>query len=62
MNELIESDDVLYEVLGTMDIASTNKEGVEVWKYRYGADSLLRNKDVFYFCRRVIDAEFEDIK
>jgi hypothetical protein len=62
LNKIIESNDTLYEVLGTMNVTSVKEEGIEIWKKRWGSDSLLRNKNIFYFCRKVIDAEFEDIK
>jgi len=62
MKDIIESNDTLYEVLGTMKIQKTEKDGMETWKKRWGADSVLRNNDMYYFCRTIINAEFEDIK
>jgi hypothetical protein len=44
-----------------MKIVSADEEGTDIWKERYGADNLLRHDDMYYFCRKVIDVEFEDI-
>jgi hypothetical protein len=60
-NRIINSNDTLYEILGSMKILSADEEGTEIWKERYGADNLLRHDDMYYFCRKVIEAEFEDI-
>ncbi len=60
-NRIVNSNDTLYEILGSMRIVDADEEGVDVWKERYGADNLLRHDDMYYFCRKVIDAEFEDI-
>ena len=60
-NRIINSNDTLYEILGSMKILSADEEGTEIWKERYGADILLRHDDMYYFCRKVIEAEFEDI-
>jgi len=60
-NRIINSNDTLYEILGSMRIVDADEEGIDVWKERYGADNLLRHDDMYYFCRKVIDAEFEDI-
>ena len=60
-NRIINSNDTLYEILGSMKIVTTDEEGTEIWKDRWGADTLLRHDDMYYFCRKVIDAEFEDI-
>ena len=60
-NRIINSNDTLYEILGSMLIVNADEEGTEIWKERYGADNLLRHDDMYYFCRKVIDAEFEDI-
>jgi hypothetical protein len=61
VNKIINSNDILYEVLGSMEIVRTDTEGTDIWKERWGADTLLRHDDMYYFCRKVIDAEFEDI-
>ncbi len=62
LGKIIEVNDDLYELLGSQSVQETDIEGSDVWKNRWGADTLLRNGDVYYFCRKVIDAEFEDIK
>jgi hypothetical protein len=62
LGKIINVDDTLYEVLGKQSVKSTDEEGFEVWKDRWGADTILRNGDFYYFCRNVIEAEFKDIK
>ena len=61
VNRIINSNDILYEVLGSMEVIRVDKEGTDIWKERWGADTLLRQDDMYYFCRKVIDVEFEDI-
>ncbi len=62
LGKIINVNDTLYEVLGKQSVKSVDVEGSDVWKNRWGADTLLRNGDIYYFCRSVINAEFEDIK
>ena len=61
IGQIIKSNDILYEVLGSMEVVRTDNEGTDIWKERWGADTLLRHDDMYYFCKRVIDVEFEDI-
>ena len=61
IGQIINVGDTLYEVLGTMKSENADKDGTEVWKKRYNADSVLRNDNILYFCRMIINAEFEDI-
>ena len=44
-----------------MSVESSNEKGTEYWKERWGLDTVLRNGNEYYYCRTVIDAEFEDI-
>jgi len=60
-NRIIKINDVLYECLGSMSVESTNEKGTEYWKGQWGADSVLRNGNLYYYCRAIINAEFEDI-
>jgi hypothetical protein len=62
LGKIINVNDTLYEVLGTQSIKSADIEGSDVWKIRWGADTLLRHGDIYCFCRSVINAKFEDIK
>ena len=62
LGKIINVNDTLYEVLGIQSIKSADIEGSDVWKIRWGADTLLRHEDSYYFCRSVLNAEFEDIK
>ena len=61
IGQIIKIRDVLYEVLGVMDAERSNEKGTEYWKERWGSDSVLRNGNDYYYCRIIIDAEFEDI-
>ena len=61
VNKIINSNYILYEILGSMLIVNADEEGTDIWKERWGADTLLRHDDMYYFCRKVIDVEFEDI-
>ena len=60
-NRIIKVKDVLYECLGIMSVESSEEKGTEYWKERWGSDIILRNGNEYYYCRIVIDAEFEDI-
>ena len=61
IGQIVKINDVLYEVLGTMDVERSNDKGTEYWKERWGSDSVLRNGNDYYYCRVIINAEFEDI-
>jgi YHS domain-containing protein len=61
IGRIINVNDTLYEVLGTMSVESSEIKGTEYWKKQWGADNVLRNGNVYYYCRTIIDAEFEDI-
>jgi hypothetical protein len=61
INRIIKINDVLYECLGTMTVERSEIKGTEYWKERWGSDTILRNENVYYYCRTVINAEFEDI-
>ena len=61
INRIIKVSDVLYECLGTMSVKSSEEKGTEYWKEKWGSDTVLRNGNDYYYCRTIIDAEFEDI-
>ena len=61
IGKLINVNDVLYEILGTMDVKKSEDKGTEYWKERWGSHAVLRNGNQYYYCRIVINAEFEDI-
>jgi hypothetical protein len=52
----------MYYILGKMDVESSNEKGTEYWKKQWRADTVLRNGNDFYYCRDIIEVEFEDIK
>ena len=60
-NRIIEVNDVLYECLGIISVKSSEEKGTEYWKEKWGSDTVLRNGNDYYYCRTIIDAEFEDI-
>jgi len=62
LGKIINVNDTLYELLGQQKVSETENDGLEVWKKRWGADTVLRNNNIYFFCRDVINAEFEDIK
>ena len=61
IGQIINVNDTLYEVLGTMSVERSNDKGTDYWKERWGADNVLRNGNDYYYCRTIINAEFEDI-
>ena len=61
IGKIIKIRDVLYEVLGIMNVKSSEEKGTEYWKERWGSDSVLRNGNDYYYCRTIINAEFKDI-
>ena len=61
IGQIVNVNDTLYEVLGTMSVESSNDKGTDYWKERWGADNVLRNGNDYYYCRVIINAEFEDI-
>ena len=61
IGQIVNVNDTLYEVLGTMSVKSSNDKGTDYWKERWGADNVLRNGNDYYYCRVIINAEFEDI-
>ena len=62
MRRIININDTLYEVLGTINVKRANKKGIEYWKERWGVDTVLKSGNDFYFCMNIIEAEFKDIK
>ena len=41
-------------------VIATDKKGTEYWKEKWGADAVLKNGDLYYFCRNVLEAEWTD--
>ena len=60
-DKIIKVKDVLYLIVGKMHVDDTVNLGTDYWKKCYNADSLLRNGMEYYFCRIILDAEFEDV-
>ena len=60
-DRIITVQDTMYYILGTMSVESSNERGTEYWKQQWGANSVLRNGDMYYYCSIIINAEFEDI-
>ena len=61
INRIIKINDVLYEFLGTMSVKSSDEKGTEYWKEKWRSDTVLRNGNDYYYCRTIIDAEFDNI-
>jgi hypothetical protein len=49
-----------YLVLGTVSVNSDYSP--EELKREWNADTVLRNDDLFYITRKIINAEFQDLK
>ena len=64
MKKLIKLNDVMYFVRGTVSAEVAEASGgTEELKTRYkGVDTVLRNGNDYYFCERITEAEFIDIK
>ena len=60
MSKIIHVKDSLYEVLGTQKVKTTDEKGSDYWKEKWGADTVLRNDDLYYFCRTVLEAEWTE--
>ncbi len=59
--EIVTVEDTKYEVLATLD--ASRVENVEYTKNLYfGSDTVLQNGRQMLICRKIIDAEFEEIK
>jgi len=59
--EIVTVDDTKYEVLATLD--GSKVEDIEYTKGLYfGSDSVLQNGNQILICRKVIDAEFKELK
>ena len=59
---IIEVNDERYVVCGTvLEHKVTNKSTDELKSWYFLADTVLRNGDTYYICRKTIDVEFEDI-
>ena len=61
IGRIVNVNDTLYEVLGIMTVERSNEKGTEYWKEKWGSDAVLRNGNDYYYCRFIINAEFEDI-
>ena len=60
-DKIIKIGDTMYYIKGTMDAEKAQNKGTEYWKQQWGANSVLRNGDMYYYCSIIINAEFEDI-
>jgi hypothetical protein len=62
VNRIIHVNDNVFQVLGTQKVNTTDEKGAAYWKEKWGADTVLRNGDLYYFCRNVIEAEWTEKK
>ena len=52
----------MYVVRGRVSAKKVTNKSTDELKKQYSlADTVLRNGDTFYFCMKIIDAEYEDI-
>ena len=59
--KIINVGDDCYKVKGTMKVSEVDKDGTNIWKQRWRCNSILRNGDLYYFCQKIITAEYTDI-
>jgi len=50
----------MFEVLGTQRVKTTDEKGTDYWKEKWGTDTVLKNGDLYYFCRKVLEAEWTE--
>ena len=60
MKKIITINNDRFEILGT--IPADRDYHPDKLKNQWGADNILRNGDTLYMVRKLIEAEFEDIK
>jgi len=58
-DKILNVNDTLYYTLGTMNVEVSNEKGTDYWKERWRADSVLKNGNTFYYCLKILDAEYE---
>ena len=58
---IISVNDILYYIKGTQSVESVDQRGGPYWKEKWGVDTVLRNGDLYYFCQKVLEAEYNDI-
>ena len=58
--QIITINDDMFEILGTLP--ADRDYNPDELKTKWRADNILRNGDVLYMARKIIVAEFEDIK
>ena len=61
MKKIINVNDDLYIVLGTVSVKVTN-DPEQLKKQYANADAVLRNGDKYYVCMKTIEAEFTMVK
>ena len=61
IDQIVNVNNILYEVLGIMDVKKSEEKGTKYWKEKWGSGTVLRSGNDYYYCRTIIDADFEDI-
>ena len=59
-DKILNVNNTLYYILGTMNVEASNEKGTDYWKEKWGADTVLRNGDLYYFCRDILEAEWTE--
>ena len=60
MSQIVTVNEDRYLVLGTVPVSSDYSP--EELKQEWNADTVLRNGDLLYITRKIINAEFQDLK
>ena len=59
--KIISVEDEKYIIKGTMKVSSVEEKGLEFWKQKWNCDNVLKNSGEYYFCNKIITAEYTDI-
>tara|TARA_R100000805_G_C3594801_1_gene96123 strand:+ start:544 stop:744 length:201 start_codon:yes stop_codon:yes gene_type:complete len=62
--KIIRSEDSAYVQLSHQHppVDKDIREWIEEQKIHLGADAVLQSQGIYYFCQKIIDAEFEEIE
>jgi hypothetical protein len=59
--KIISIEDEKYIIKGTMKVSSVEEKGLEFWKQKWNCHNVLKNSGEYYFCNKIITAEYTDI-
>jgi len=58
---IISVGDDMYYIKGIQKVVNTDVKGLEYWKTKWGVNNVLKNGDQYFFCQKILEAEFSDI-